>query len=564
MTPSQFRVLYREFFFRLVDRELLSIHAKGDTSQLLLQLVAILIFSSSLASLPALFLDRPASAQALQMLSSTIAHFLIATTMLSVGILAVLGWGAIFPDQRDLRVLSPLPVRPDTILAAKMSAFGTALAIAVAAINVSTSVAWTLWFSGGEPTSWARLVVAYWITIFAAALFMLGSIAGLHGLAAALLPHRLFLRVSSALQLAAFVAVVAVYFLQPTMVTVTVLDTQRAGTIGSPSYWFLGLYQFLAGSHGFDPLPQRAAIAVVGAALLAGVACVLAYLRVLRRMAEEPDLAVTALTGRRLPPFGGTARTAIVQFSIRTLLRSALHRVTFTFYLGIALALAVVLLKSPGGQSSTGHAATEQWYVTSVPIILSSVLLMACAVIGARLTFALPRDLPANWIFRLLAASGGPPLIAARRRALVVISAAPVWLLSAAVLLLRWPPLPAIGHLVVLGLLGAILVECCLWGAQKIPFTCSYLPGKSRYQMSAYVAAVTLGPLTLPAAQTERDALLHAGRYAVIVGLLATLWIAARLRSSWLSDGILEPDFEDEPADRLVRVELWDSRPRKE
>jgi len=43
---DQFRVLYREFLFRIVDRELLSTHAKGDTSQLLLQLAALMVFLS--------------------------------------------------------------------------------------------------------------------------------------------------------------------------------------------------------------------------------------------------------------------------------------------------------------------------------------------------------------------------------------------------------------------------------------------------------------------------------------------------------------------------------------
>jgi hypothetical protein len=34
MTKKQFRVLYREFLFRIVDRELLSTYARGDMSQL--------------------------------------------------------------------------------------------------------------------------------------------------------------------------------------------------------------------------------------------------------------------------------------------------------------------------------------------------------------------------------------------------------------------------------------------------------------------------------------------------------------------------------------------------
>src|SRR5205085_794217 len=47
-------------------------------------------------------------------------HFMIATTMLVVGLFAVLSWDATFPDQRDALVLAPLPVRPRTMFLAKV------------------------------------------------------------------------------------------------------------------------------------------------------------------------------------------------------------------------------------------------------------------------------------------------------------------------------------------------------------------------------------------------------------------------------------------------------------
>ena len=55
MTKLQFRVLYREFLFRMVDLELLS--AQGDMSKLLGQFAGLLIFISSVQALGALFFD---------------------------------------------------------------------------------------------------------------------------------------------------------------------------------------------------------------------------------------------------------------------------------------------------------------------------------------------------------------------------------------------------------------------------------------------------------------------------------------------------------------------------
>ena len=56
-------------------------------------------------------------------------HFLISTTMLAVGLFAVLSWDATFPDKRDVLVLAPLPVRARTIFLAKVAAVAPSLCL---------------------------------------------------------------------------------------------------------------------------------------------------------------------------------------------------------------------------------------------------------------------------------------------------------------------------------------------------------------------------------------------------------------------------------------------------
>jgi hypothetical protein len=62
-------------------------------------------------------------------------HFLIATTMLVVGLFAVLSWDSTFPDRRDVLVLAPLPVRARTLFLAKVAAAGTALGLTVLCLH---------------------------------------------------------------------------------------------------------------------------------------------------------------------------------------------------------------------------------------------------------------------------------------------------------------------------------------------------------------------------------------------------------------------------------------------
>jgi len=104
MNRRQFHVLYREFLFRMVDLEVLS--AQSDIKQLPGQFGSILVFFSSVVALGGLLFDpRPMKpAAALASLWST-EHFMIGTTMLAMGLFAVLSWDSTFLDRRDVLVL---------------------------------------------------------------------------------------------------------------------------------------------------------------------------------------------------------------------------------------------------------------------------------------------------------------------------------------------------------------------------------------------------------------------------------------------------------------------------
>ena len=149
MKKLQFRVLYREFLFRIVDLELLSAHAEGDSRTLLGQVASILIFFGVVlaagAGLWAASVRGGALPPLIRMVGAwTVEHFLIATTMLVVGLFAVLSWESTFPDRRDVLVLGPLPVRSGTLFLAKVAAVATALGLTLAALHGLAGIAWPL------------------------------------------------------------------------------------------------------------------------------------------------------------------------------------------------------------------------------------------------------------------------------------------------------------------------------------------------------------------------------------------------------------------------------------
>jgi hypothetical protein len=74
-------------------------------------------------------------------------HFLIATTMLVVGLFAVLSWDATFPDRRDVLVLAPLPVRARTMFLAKVAAVGTSLGLTIVLLHCAMGLMLPLLFA---------------------------------------------------------------------------------------------------------------------------------------------------------------------------------------------------------------------------------------------------------------------------------------------------------------------------------------------------------------------------------------------------------------------------------
>ena len=553
MTKLHFRVLYREFLFRMVDLELLS--AQGDMSKLLGQFAGLLVFFSSVQALGALFFDgRRMSPPALLIFFWRQEHSLIATTMLVVGLFAVLSWDSTLPDRRDVLVLAPLPIRARTLFLAKVAALATALSLTVVALNICTGVTWPFLLvpsTGGLldlilSLALYRSLAAYWVTMLSAGAFIFCSVLGVQGLAG-LLPRRRFLRASAFLQMAALCLFVCVYFLEPSLAA----PENQQSLAWLPSYWFLGMFQALNGSMhpAMVLLARRAWMGLAIAVFGAGASFLLSYFRTLRKIVEEPDIVPGSRGLNWSPRFGNSLETAIVQFSIRTLLRSRQHRVILAFYLGIGFASVLLFMKTPRAQ--------QQLLADNMPPLFSTVVMMCFCVVGTRVVFSMPLDLRANWIFRLAEVRGMTQYLAAIRRPLFVLALAPVWASSAALLLSVWPWRQAAGHLAVLALWGTILAYLCLYGFKKIPFTCSYLPGKSYIHM-VFLSSMGILLLILKGVEVERRALQEPASYAKMLLILSIAATFARWRTVAMEKSEeLALQFEETPPAAVFVLGLY-------
>jgi len=537
--PLQFRVLYRQFLLRVIDLESLSIQA--DIPRFLGQFAGILIMYSAIQGLGLLM--GFAIDERLRLLSTiwSVEQRLISTMMLVAGLIAVASWDNIFPDRRDAMILSPLPVRPRVVLIAKVAASAAVLGLAVVSLNFASGTALAL-ILGGIP-HFLRITAAYWFTMIAASVFLYGALLTVQGVTA-LLPRRLFLRLSAILQIAAFGILVSAYFLEPKLNTPAALAmaTNHQALEWLPDYWFFALFNQLA--VGLPPtfawLAARAWIGFGASVIGAASSLLLCYLRTMRKTVEEPDL-VPASRGLHLAShLGGGLRSAIVFFGFRSLARSRQHRLALAFYLSIVLAIALSWLRS-----NLSAAAPRS---LDANIVIASFMMTVLAVFGLRNVFSLPVSLTANWVWRITQLRSTEKYVAAARSSLIFFAVVPVWLVSAALLLDFRPRLQVAAHLGVLALIGIALVEIALVGFHKVPFACSYLPGKTNVQFIFWGSIVVLATAAVLVGRAELHALSHPAEYGWIVASLLAVFVALlsfnryRARSAALMFEELQPE----------------------
>lgn len=545
----RFRVLYRVFLMRVIDLELLA--ADGDLTRLIGQFMSIFVTISFFTIIPILF-----GAWYIKSMTArwAVEHFFIETSMTVAGLVAILAWDSAFPDRRDLMVLSPLPVRIGTLFLAKISALFAAPGLAVLSLNIFAGIAWPLAFSAkgvgffGVLRAWP----AYWITMVLASSFFVFVMLTLQGLAANLLPRQLFLRLSAILQSLSLGLLLSLYFLEPAFRTseaLTAPQNQHA-LAWLPSYWFLGLFNQLNGSlhPALAPLAKRAWIALACAAVGAAASILLAYFRMLPKIVEQPDILLVSRRRGGPPRFRGSLKDAITVFSLRTLLRSRQHRMILSFYLGLGLAIAVGYVKG----SVTKPASSKEDWITAFLFI--SILGMILAVTALRVVAAIPISLRANWIIRVTQIRPALAYQGAVRSSWWILAVAPVlFVLSGATFTGSSAPW-LLGHLLAMLLLGLLLVELCLFAFPKIPFTCSYLPGKANLHFVFWACLMIFLALIHKTAVFEAS-MFHQLRESLLILLGVALTVAALRSLIWLRTKNRE-ELRFEEADEVEIVSL--------
>ena len=476
--PGTLRILTAHFFRRFFDND--TVQPEGDTQTTVARAIAFVAVPGLMAAfwminkykwLPAW--DR-----------MDVRCFFVVYSFVIMGAVAVFEWEMLFPDKLDFLVLTPLPIRPMQMFAAKAAALAGFLGIFLLATNVGgTGLLSSNWLGPLWPQVKAHFVATMLAGLFAELLFL-----AIGGVMLCVLSARMFRIASPLLQMLAVMALALLLFayLRFTGSIPVLLQQEPLGAARwLPPLWFLGLYEeMLSGRAAPAFAPVMAGYAVRGLAIAAGIVVVtypLAWARV-RRMTVE---GVTRGRGKRsrwtewltTEVVRRPGERAVFHFIGQTMARNNRYQVYLAIYCGVGLALAA----SSAVSITEAHGAMRLG-LSDYGLHAVMPMLIFWTIAGLRVAFAFPVNLQAGWIFRVTGVDLRECAAAARRWVTVCAGCVLAGILLA-LSLAGWDAEKLTVQAVCGGCLCLLLSDGFFFAQRSVPFNQPRMPGKVSFPL---------------------------------------------------------------------------------
>jgi hypothetical protein len=338
-----------------------------------------------------------------------------------------------------------------------------------------------------------------------------------------------------------------------------------------PPAWFVGLQQVLRGNDDpwFFHLAGIAVAALGGAAVIVAITYTVLFRHFERLMLRSAAMSPSETDRRRAfthatslgPARHGLSEVewppafrAVHRFTILTLRRSQLHQSVLVGVSACGVGLAMNRLVEANLAGWLGAGGPPPSPLASAAMWAPFGLMFVCGL-GVRAALALPMEHRANWIFRLTEdeATRREQLRAVDRVVATYVVGVPV----AATVPIVWIAIGSKAVIVaaIVALVGLVFVHAVLLDWRRIPFTCSYLPGKR------FVAhGLLLGLVAFLLFTFAGVGLVHAAtaswRHGLVIAAALSLvaWLLKRRRLAiWRERPLM---FEDEFPDQPLQLQL--------
>ncbi len=555
-----FALLTRHFFGRLFHNELVEFEDQmKERLFVLLALLAVFFFwASELMLFKYHFVpDIGRSWQE--------KNYIFTLMMLVFGIVTLLEWDVLFPDRRDFLNLTPLPLRLRTVFASKLASFVLFTAAFSTAMMSLSSVLFSIYL-----TQWradtvvlgVRYVAAHLAAGFAACFSVFFSVVLLQGLLAAVLPEGLYRRAALVVRFAlivAFVFLLLSFVAAPSVVGRAFRDleilkeTQHPFVFRFPPLWFVGLYEVLLGTRDavFETQARTAGLALalsftafLGSSALSYRRHMLKTLEV--RKGKPAFFGIREGLRRAIASvfFRRPEERAVRGFFSDTLRASPRHRMSLVYYLAVGAAMLFVLLAANRGSLRSLTPANGLFLV--LPIIIAGTV-----VAGVRIVVDRPASLEANWIFRLTETGRPGAYASGLKKAVLLGYVVPLFFAVFVLHVFLWDGRTAALHAAFGFAVSGLAVEGAFFHYRKVPFACSWVPGRLKLQFTAVPVLIGVLLAGMALAAIERSILADPGRGLAFLALAAGTWAGLRAgnRRFYRTTPLL---FDEEPEPALI------------
>jgi hypothetical protein len=563
-TPGQYQCLLEHFWWRFFDLE--SIAApQVEKNLLIFQTLALCILPGALKSFLLFpkyghYMWRPIAERDLATLDDKC--FFLALSMILIGFLSVFEWEALFPDRKDYLILTPFPIKIHTVFLAKISALSLYLLAFTVAIDLCPTVLFPLGVLAKRASTFActRYVLSHAVSVLLINVFIYLSAISLRGIILTLFPGRIAKSISRWIRFFCLLVLLCALFSFPGVPPANeLIHSSSPLNVFYPPLWFLGIYELLLGSR--DPAIWNLAGRAVSAVAISGALSILTYAACFRKFMSN---SIESAGSESITPaaFSSAGNFALHQWLIRkpedrasfhfvgqTLFRDPRHILYVGSFLAVGISIAAMSLIGVLYGTDRSVAPYLEVVILAIPLILSFFLL-----VGIRISFAVPVELEANWLFRMAPKQEIKRSHPGVRKYLIGAIIIPLFALTVLAYALIWDWQVALFHACYGLLLSLILVELLLLRFPKIPFTCSYLPGAARliFIWPIYVFAFAFyGFLT---ALIESWLFKGTHRFDIFCIVAAVVWLVLLICNASASNKPLR--FEEESESAPVYLDL--------
>jgi hypothetical protein len=338
-----------------------------------------------------------------------------------------------------------------------------------------------------SPSFGVQYVLAHAAVTIAAGMFTFFAMVAIQGACLNLLPARRFDQISVLLQalfFTAFAASIPYAFDMPNWYTF--LDAKPQWLLLFPPAWFWGLYERLLGTQDlfFLQLAHRSIHGLEAMLVLSLATYLFTYRRHAAGALEQCSKTPHVRTQHILPAaiwllgcFAGTTyERAVLAFAIQTLTRSRRHRLILGVCAGISLVLAfhsAAPIVIAHFRLSQPWSHWQQESILAMPLIVGTLAVSTLCYV-----FQIPAELRANWVFRMAERVEGSMMLESVERLLLLFGLVPAILLTLPFEAFAQGWAFGFAHCAFSAAFIHLFIEFRLREWRKIPFTCSYVPGR--------------------------------------------------------------------------------------